>query len=134
MQAGAGNFSDGIEVGHTRACIEVCGDAATTVMRSRYYRDRLARDIQATAKAVGIDGGEVLANGAGTKVRHVKQHMRRPATLYFRVDGACHDIAWRQLGARIQSWHETLSIAVVQTSAFPPDGLTDQKRRTFGVV
>src|SRR5690554_2562846 len=125
MQAGAGNFSDGIEVGHTRACVEVCGDAATTVMRSRYHRDRLARDIQATTQAVGIDSGEVLANDGGTEVRHVKQHMRRATTLYFRVDGACHDVAWRQLGARIHSRHETLSITVEQTPSFAPDGLAD---------
>src|SRR5690625_6355453 len=85
-------------------------------MGSRHHRDRLARDIQATTQAVGIDGGEMLPTGGGTKVRYVKQYMRRTATLYLRVDGACHDIAWRQLGTWIQSRHETLPIAVEQRS------------------
>ncbi len=49
MQAGAGGFAYGIQVLDVGAAFVIGHDAAATVMRRRYHRDRRFADVYAIA-------------------------------------------------------------------------------------
>ena len=110
---------------------QVGDDAAAGVVRRRHHRDRLARDVDAEFQAACVDVGEMLLEEGGRLVRDVEIDAVQAAFFHFEVDGARHDVARRQFGARVVLGHEAGAVGQQQDAAFAAHRFGDQEG--FGV-
>jgi len=110
MQAGKGALADCIQAAEIGATTMVDDDAAAGVMRGRYYRYRLLRDVDAELEAFGRDRGEVAAYEVCGLVADIEIDAVAPKALHFMVDGAGDDIARGQFAALMEAIHKALAI------------------------
>ena len=54
--------------------------------------------------------------------------------LHLAVDGAGHDVAWREAQARVVLLHELLALEVAQHGSVASHGLGDEERRAIAGV
>ena len=80
-------------------------------MLRRNDRDRLLRDVDAEAKQLVVDVGEVGADELRVAVRDVEMDIIESKPLDFVVDGPGDDVARRELGALVELRHESLATA-----------------------
>ena len=96
VQAGAGDFADGIKAGDLRLAIHIRQHAAALVMRRRHDRDRFLGDVDAVLQAGLVNVRKTFDDEARRLVRDVEQHVIRAALLHLAVDRARHDVARRE--------------------------------------
>ena len=120
-------LADGMQVAEIGARVHVGDDAAAGVVRSRHYRDRFARDVDAEFAAAREDGREVLGEEFRRLVRHVEEDAVEAVALHFEVDGAGDDVSRREFGTFVVSRHEARAVGQAQQAALAAQGFGDQE-------
>ena len=125
MQAGAGGFANGVQVGNVGAPAQVGQHAAAGVVGSGDDGDGLLGDVDAQLGAPRQDVGKVLLQKLRALVRDVQVHAIEAVLFHLKVNGAGHDVARGQLFACVVLGHEARAVGQLELSALAPHGFAD---------
>ena len=134
VEAGVGDFADGVEVLDGGLAEEVGDDAADHVMRGWVDRDGLLRRIDVEGHAHVVDAGEAVAEGVFGHVAGIEKDMGELGFGHLCEHGAGDDIARREFGHGVIIGHEAVAVAVDELCAFSADGFRHQGSRGAGNV
>ena len=109
MQAGVGDFADGVEVLDVGAPRQIGRDTAAGVVRTRRNRNRLLRHVDAEFQTFGIDVREVFVQKLCGQMRHVEVDAFNAVFLHLKVNRTRDDVTRRQLATLVMVEHETVA-------------------------
>ena len=133
MQAGKGDFADGVEMLEVGFAVEVDGHPAAQVVGRRHHRKRLPGHVEAVFQAGLVDVGETVPDVVRVLVGDVEIDAVVAVGLHFVVDGAGHDVAGRKVLQVVVLLHESGAVAPAQDRPFAPDRFGDEKRLGMGM-
>ena len=134
MEAGVRRLADREEPRQVRAPVEVGDHAAAGVVGRRHHRDRLPGDVDAQLQAAGMDRREVLLEEGLAEVRGVEPDVVEAVLLHLEVDRPGHDVARRQLQARVVVGHEARAVGEREVGALAAQRLADEEGALLRVV
>ena len=109
-------------------------DAAALVVGRRADGYHVARDVDANAETLGVDGGEALDEVLLAYATGVEVEVVLTAELHLIVDSAGHDVARCQTQTAVVLLHELLAVAVLQYGSCAAHGLGDEEGGLLGGV
>ena len=92
----AGTFAYGIKSSDGRLSVSVDFYASAQIVGGWCHRDIVLGDVYAERHAFRIYVGEMLLGFLRVLVSHVEVHMVVAVELHLRVNGSCHNVAWRE--------------------------------------
>ncbi|CAI8777222.1 Transcriptional regulator [Pseudomonas marginalis] len=134
MQAGEAGFANRVQAGYIGTPMLVDHHAAAGVVRRRHHRDRAFGDVDVERQAALVDGREVGLDERFGLVADVQVDAVDAQALHFMVDGAGDNIPWSQLGARVETLHEALTIGQLEVCTFAAQGFGDQEALGLWVI
>ena len=109
MQAGVGDFADGIEVLNIGSPCEVGRDAAAGVVRTGCDGNRLARHVDTQLQTFGVDVRKVFVQKFFGQMRHVEVNAFNTVFLHLKVNRTRDDVTRRQLTTLVVVEHEAVA-------------------------
>jgi hypothetical protein len=135
VQAGVGGFAHRVEARQVGAAVQVGDHAAAGVVRRRHHRNRLrVMSMPSCRQRAWMVGKWSFRRNSAELVRHVQEHAVEAVLLHLEVDGAGHDVARRQFGARVVGRHEARAVGQAQVPALAAQRLGDQEGLGVRVV
>src|SRR5206468_8982967 len=101
VQSGARNLADRIQPSQTCRTICIRLNPAALIMRCRYNRNRLLRDVDAKSQARLVNVREALTNKFRRLVRDIQKYALRARAFDLRIDRTRHDVARSERAARV---------------------------------
>mmetsp|Transcript_26766 Transcript_26766/g.69375 ORF Transcript_26766/g.69375 Transcript_26766/m.69375 type:complete len:520 (+) Transcript_26766:504-2063(+) len=136
MQSSTGDLTGGKETHEACFSREAGLHSATHVVLGRNHRYGVFTDVDPRFQALRSDVRKVVQNLVPGLVGNVKPDMRVSSGFHLVVNGARHNVAWRQLQAVIVLGHEPFALQVQQVATLSADGFGNQEahRRSARVV
>lgn len=101
VEAGAGDFADGVETRERRGAIDVGLHAAALIVSRGNHWNGFPSGVDAVIEASLINVGKSLLQELLGVLSHVEENAAAAGALHFRIDGSRHDVARRQVLAQI---------------------------------
>ena len=109
VQAGVGDFTDGVEILDVGAPRQIGRHTAAGVVRTWGNRNRLLRHINTQFQTFGIDVREVLVQTFCRQMRHVEVDTFNTVFLHLKVNCTRDDVTRRKLAALVVVEHEAVT-------------------------
>ncbi len=127
VDAGAGDFADGVEARDAGAAEEVGADAAHPVVRGGGDGDGFVGPVKVAGAGFGVDGGEALREVGGGLRGDIEEDGLVVLGGHLAGDAAGDDVAGGEFGGGVDVLHEAAVVVVEKGRAFAADGLGDEE-------
>src|ERR1051326_1268439 len=128
VQAGTGDFADGVEAADVGFAIDRGRYTAALVMRGGDNGDRFFGDVEFVAEAGLIDVWEPVHDEAGGLVSNIEQDMISASFFHFVINCASDDVARREGFQGMPAIHEFDAGNAFKDAAFAADSFADEER------